>query len=159
MLIALYDIRNNRGVGHVGGDVDANQMDAVVVLSMSKWVVAELVRMYHGLDTADAQSVVDSLVQKEIPIIWSVAGKQRILDPRLSMKDKSLALLYGSSGPVAETELFGWVEHSNASVYRRDILRPAHKATLIEFDENARLVHLSPTGIKYAEDKISLALF
>lgn len=28
MLIALYEIRNNRGVGHVGGDVDPNLMDA-----------------------------------------------------------------------------------------------------------------------------------
>jgi hypothetical protein len=31
MLPALYDIRNNRGVGHVGGDVDPNLMDATVV--------------------------------------------------------------------------------------------------------------------------------
>lgn len=43
MLIALYEIRNNRNVGHVGGDVDPNHMDAVCVLQMSKWIVAELV--------------------------------------------------------------------------------------------------------------------
>ena len=34
-LATLYEIRNNRGVGHVGGDVDANHMDAEAVLSMS----------------------------------------------------------------------------------------------------------------------------
>ena len=28
MLPALYEIRNNRGVGHVGGDIDANSIDA-----------------------------------------------------------------------------------------------------------------------------------
>lgn len=28
MVMALYEIRNNRGVGHVGGDVDPNAMDA-----------------------------------------------------------------------------------------------------------------------------------
>src|SRR5690348_5088511 len=28
MLMALYEVRNNRGVGHVGGDVDSNHMDA-----------------------------------------------------------------------------------------------------------------------------------
>ncbi len=82
MLVALYETRNNRGVGHAGGDLDANHMDAMVVLFMAKWVVAEPVRVYHGLDTAEAQNVVDSLVQKEIPVIWSVAGKQRVLDPR-----------------------------------------------------------------------------
>src|SRR5579859_6539892 len=28
MLMSLYEIRNNRGVGHVGGDVDPNHMDS-----------------------------------------------------------------------------------------------------------------------------------
>ena len=42
MPIALYEIRNNRNVGHVGGDVDPNHMDAVCVLQMAKWIMAEL---------------------------------------------------------------------------------------------------------------------
>ena len=42
-LVALYDIRNQRGVGHVGGDVDANYMDATLVLHVVQWVMAELV--------------------------------------------------------------------------------------------------------------------
>src|SRR5206468_654238 len=29
MLIPLYDIRNSRSVGHIGGDVDPNHMDSV----------------------------------------------------------------------------------------------------------------------------------
>ncbi|MBB3083292.1 hypothetical protein [Geodermatophilus sabuli] len=47
MMIGLYDIRNNRGVGHAGADVDPNHMDATVVLYQSKWLVAELVRLLH----------------------------------------------------------------------------------------------------------------
>src|SRR5687768_3642582 len=45
MLTALYEIRNNRNVGHVGGEVDPSHLDATAVLSMSSWVVAELVRV------------------------------------------------------------------------------------------------------------------
>jgi hypothetical protein len=48
MLIALYEIRNNRGVGHVGGDVDPNLVDATAVVAMSKWTVAELIRVFHA---------------------------------------------------------------------------------------------------------------
>src|SRR5688572_15532360 len=33
VLIALYEVRNNRGVGHVGGDVSPNAMDASFVLA------------------------------------------------------------------------------------------------------------------------------
>ncbi|MHC4455277.1 MAG: hypothetical protein ACYSWS_11405, partial [Planctomycetota bacterium] len=34
----LYEIRNNRGVGHVGGDVDPNHMDSNAVLAISNWI-------------------------------------------------------------------------------------------------------------------------
>src|SRR5215210_4062315 len=44
MLMGMYEIRNNRGVGHVGGDVDPNEMDAVAILQLAKWILAELVR-------------------------------------------------------------------------------------------------------------------
>ena len=35
LIPALYDIRSNRGVGHVGGDVDSNQMDATLVVQIA----------------------------------------------------------------------------------------------------------------------------
>lgn len=48
MLPILYDIRNNRGVGHVGGDVDPNFLDATAVHTMASWVLSELVRIFHN---------------------------------------------------------------------------------------------------------------
>lgn len=41
MLPALYEIRNNRNVGHVGGDVDSNEMDAYAVISMASWIMGD----------------------------------------------------------------------------------------------------------------------
>src|SRR5689334_22030331 len=43
MLPPLYEVRNNRGVGHAGGDVDSNHMDSTAVLYMTSWVMGELV--------------------------------------------------------------------------------------------------------------------
>jgi hypothetical protein len=37
VLPVLYEIRNNRGVGHLGGDVDPNHMDAEAVQAMATW--------------------------------------------------------------------------------------------------------------------------
>ena len=76
MLIALYEIRNNRGVGHVGSEVDPNHMDAVAVLYMSKWLVAELVRVFHRVDTATASEAVDTLVERESAIILVGRGQE-----------------------------------------------------------------------------------
>jgi len=158
MLIALYEIRNNRGVGHVGGDVDPNYMDATAVVAMSKWIVAELVRVFHDVSTEDASAVVDGIVEKSIPLIWEVNGRLRILNPNLTMRDKTLAILYQKSGPVAEADLVDWVEHSNSSVYRRDVLRKAHKEKLIEYDASKKAAAISPKGIQYVDERIDFEL-
>jgi hypothetical protein len=79
----------------VGGDVDPNHMDAVVVVSMSKWVVAELVRVFHGTDTATASSIVEGLVEREIPLVWEVGnGVKRVLDTSMTMKQRTSAVVW-----------------------------------------------------------------
>jgi hypothetical protein len=154
MLIALYEIRNNRNVGHVGGDVDPNHMDAVCVLQMAKWIMAELVRVLHDVDTDEATAIVDSLADRETPLIWEVNGKKRVLNTKLGMRAKTLLLLHASNGPVAEKDLVSWIEHSNPSVYRRDVLRPAHRSRLIEYDAIAGTAQISPLGIAQVEDSL-----
>jgi hypothetical protein len=154
MIVALYEVRNNRNVGHVGGDVDPNHMDALVVLQMAKWIVAEFVRVLHEVDVDDAAETVEALVERETPIIWDVNGTRRVLDTTLSMRDKTLVLLHATDGAVSERELFAWVEHSNASAYRRDVLRKAHKARLIEYDAGRQTVTISPRGIELVEGEI-----
>lgn len=154
MLVSLYEIRNNRGVGHVGGDVDPNHMDAVCVLQMSKWILGELVRIFHGVSTDIAAAAVDAIVERTVPLVWEVGGNLRVLQPEMTMKDRALVLLYHCAGPVVEGELVGWIEHSNASVFRRDVLRPAHKKKLLEYDTRSGAIHISPLGIDYVESVI-----
>ncbi len=154
MIVALYEVRNNRGVGHVGGDVDPNAMDATCVLYMAKWILAELVRLFHNLATSAAESAVESIVERALPQVWQIGKKLRVLDTSLSMKNKTLLLLYHSTGPLRESDLVDWVEHSNPSAYRRDVLRPLHTAKLIEYDTKDRVVHISPLGIAAVEDSI-----
>lgn len=154
MLTALYEIRNNRGVGHAGGDINPNEMDATCVLYMSKWIVAELVRVYHNVDTKTAERVVESIIERTSPIVWKVGDKLRVLDTTTKMKEKTLILLHQNTTPVQEQTLVDWVEHSNASVYRRDVLRPLHQDKLIEYDAEAHMVYLSPKGILYLENEI-----
>lgn len=153
VIIGLYEIRNNRNVGHVGGDVDPNHMDAVYVLQAAKWIIAELIRVLHDLSIDEAAALVDALVEREVPLVWKVGDGRRVLDPKMSMKDKTLLLLHSTPLPVAEGDLRSWVEHSNASVYRK-VLRAAHKDKLVEYDTDARTVTISPVGIAYVEEKI-----
>ena len=154
MLIALYEIRNNRGVGHVGGDVDPNEMDATCVLQMAKWTLTELIRAFHSTSVAEAQAVVASITEREIPLLWVVDGIRRVLDTKLSMADKTLVILYSASGGLLEPELVQAVEHSNPSAYRRDVLRKLHKKRFLEYNDSSRLAVISPLGSAHVEKSI-----
>jgi hypothetical protein len=155
LLMALYEIRNNRGVGHTGGDVGPNHMDATLVLGGGKWVVAELVRIFHNVTTAEAAEIVDGLVERIIPGVWVIGSARRVLAMNLRMKDKTLLLLYGPSAWVTEADLLAWTEHSNASVYRRNVLLPMHRARLIEYDAVGKRAHISPLGIGHVEKELA----
>lgn len=78
-LVFLYTVRNKRGIGHVGGDVDANRIDSATTARLAGWIVCELIRLYHKLSLEEAQDLVDSLAERDLPDIWTVAGRKRVL--------------------------------------------------------------------------------
>ncbi len=155
LLVALYEIRNNRGVGHVGGDVDPNGMDARIVLEGAKWVVAELVRVFHSVSTEEATEAVEQLTERTLPIVWEIGDTRRVLDPTLSTKDQVLLLLYSCRVPATVADLFSWTEHSHTTRFK-NILTGLHKARLIEFDRASGRCSLTPVGTQHVEDNLPL---
>lgn len=153
VLVALYEVRNNRGVGHVGGDVDSNHMDAEYVLHSAQWVMAEFVRFFHSLPVEEASRTVDALVERTAPSIWDVDGKRRVLDTTLSLADKTLLLLYSSSDPIDAKTLASWLEQDRLANYKR-VLNILHTAKKVEYDKDTELVTISPIGISCVEDQI-----
>jgi hypothetical protein len=153
-LLPLYEIRNNRGVGHVGGDVDPNFLDATSTFAMASWVLAEMVRVFHGVSTEQAEEAVNALIERRHPLIWKVGDKKRVLDPSIGKTDQALLLLYSEPAWVLEKNLMSWVEYSNASIFRKSILGPCHKARLLEYDSDGRRVRISPRGIEEVEKRL-----
>lgn len=154
MLPALYEIRNNRGVGHVAGDVDSNHMDANAVLAMCNWIMSELVRVYHGLSIEEAQQVVDSLSERRIPLVWQRGDIKRVLDPSISLEKQVLLLVASSPGPVASSDLSTWCDYNNAAYFRK-LLRRMHGERKIELSARESLVEILPPGSKEIGDYIA----
>ena len=154
LLPFLYEIRNNRGVGHVGGDVNPNQEDATSILSNANWLMAELVRIFHNITLAEAQVAVDALVQRRHPMVWSTGDLKRVLDSEMSASDQTLVLLYSEPAWVEVKTLTVWVEYSSAAMFRNRVLLPIHKKRLIEFDVKNDRVKTSPSGIAETEARL-----
>ncbi len=154
VLIAVYEIRNNRGVGHIGGDVNPNHLDAYFVLSSVKWILAELVRLYHSISMAEAYATIESIIERTSPIVWEIDGQKRILNPKISKRNQTLLLLYHQPEGVLESNLLNWTEYVNASIYRNKILKVLHSERLVEYNEKNRTATISPRGIIYVEETL-----
>jgi len=112
-ILAIYGIRNRRGVGHVGGDITPNLSDSTFVVATCDWILVELIRLYYTSSLEEAQKLVDTLVVRKVPLIQDFNGFLKVLDPSLSVPKQILVLLYqrGNEGALRE-ELSKWVKTS-----------------------------------------------
>jgi hypothetical protein len=154
-LVFLYTMRNKRGIGHVGGDVDANAIDIAAMAKTADWIVCELIRINHGLSLEEAQDIIDGISVRQLPTIWEVAGKKRVLKEGLKAKDQALLLLYSSqNSAVLIEDLCEWIEYSNPRMFKSKTIRELHKQRFLEFDQDSESIILSPKGVKYVEENL-----
>ncbi len=157
-LAFLYTLRNKRGIGHEGGDVDANGIDAATMVRLADWCLCELIRVVHKLSLEEAQAILDAITERQLPEVWAVAGKKRVLKPDLDYRSQTLVLLYSDvDAAVPSEDLFAWTEYSSLSNYRRDVLKVLHSRRLIEYDRDTEMVTISPSGIARVEQEILAA--
>ena len=150
---AVYGIRSKRGVGHTG-DIDANLMDATYVVSVCDWILAELVRLYHGCAPEEAQRIVDGLVKRSVPLIYDKDGIKTVLREMDYDAAVLLFLQYEGDKDVPVGSLRKWVAHPNVTNFKNTILKKLHKDKMIYLDEKKRVCRILPPGSKYVEEVI-----
>lgn len=152
-LRTIYDFRNKRDVAHLGNSVSPNFPDSSLVMAVAGWVLAELVRLTFNCPPAEAQVIVDSLVDRRIPLIWQQGDIIRVLDTGLGFRESTLAVLYHLDPEhPSEKQLFDAVEYSSLAKYRDNILEPLHDDALIDFRNG--IIILLPPGKHLVEQKI-----
>jgi hypothetical protein len=67
--IFLYDITSNRGARHDAEEMDPNEMDASLAMTICSWILAELIRFSAKgkLSTEQSKSLVDSITRRRYP--------------------------------------------------------------------------------------------
>lgn len=149
VLKSIYNIRNKRGVGHLGA-VSPNEMDATLILYSSKWVLGELVRLASGAtsDPTDAQRAVDRIMERRLDLLWKSGDVVRVLHSDLPARDQVLILLYDQN-LQSETALQASIEYKSTSKFRL-IIKQLHAARLVEFSPGFPIA-ITPKGVEAAE--------
>jgi hypothetical protein len=139
-------------MGHEGLEVDPHEADSAVSASVANWCIAELIRLTSTIPMEDAQRVVDGLVERELPMVWSGAGRKRVLRADLTRKQQVLVILYSEPEEAVPAEdLCVWLEAPRMDLFKARVLQPMHAARLIEYDRETETVVLLPPGLAEAE--------
>jgi hypothetical protein len=155
-VFAIYGIRNRRGVGHVGGDVNPNLSDASLIVATCDWILAEIISLYYTSSREEAQKLVDTLVTRKVSLIQDFDGFLKVLNPKLSVPKQVLVLLYHrAAAGASKQELRQWVKT------RPDNLTNA----LNRLEHSQKHIHsvgdqyfITRAGEAFVEEKISFHL-
>lgn len=153
----IYGIRSRRGVAHIGDDVNPNLSDSTFVIATCDWIMTELIRLYYTSSLGEAQKLVNSITEKKAPIIQDFRGYLKVLNPKLSVPNKILALLYyrGEEGASTE-ELRHWVKTKTPSHIPTTLANLEHKRGYI-YRHNSQC-YITHAGILFVEKNIPLQL-
>jgi hypothetical protein len=118
-------------------------MDATTVLAIAAWVMAELVRVFHGTTLLEAQEIVDSIVERPVPLIWQSGQVKRVLDPKMKLREQVLVLIGSCAGPVDLTRLQTWTECKDKAYFKK-LIGALHKSRLVEASDGTTIRLLPP---------------
>ncbi len=147
----IYDIRNKRDAAHLADGIDPNLQDATLVTSCMDWVVAELVRLHHGVTADQAQRIIEDLVTREVPVVQEIDGQPVILAD-LQPRDQALLMLYraGAEG-VSLDELAEQLRIARKDNLRTR-LRALDAAKLALHHPKTGRYHITNKGSRYVEE-------
>ncbi|MBD3171001.1 hypothetical protein GF326_00875 [Candidatus Bathyarchaeota archaeon] len=158
-LDVLYDIRNNRNVGHSSGDIDANYADAVLSLSLSSWTLVEMLRLYYVGNIDQAQKLVNDLIRIRVPLIQDFNGYLRVLNPKLPLREKIMGLaLHKSAEGISKADLVSYLKHNHEAHNVGRSLSSLVRSALLHHDEIKDVYVITDAGIRWAEDTIEFDL-
>lgn len=148
----IYDIRNKRDAAHLADGIDANLQDATLVVAGLDWVLAEFVRLFHGVPADEAQKIISDLVRKRVPAVQDINGFLKILNPALQVSDRLLVLLYerGVQGATRD-ELRSWVHPKMRQNLNRALHHLEHDRTLIH--STGEIFQITESGMRDVEDR------
>ena len=137
----LLGFRNERDAAHVGG-VDLESIDTNFTFYATRWIYAELVRIYGDMEVKEMQKEVDTAAEIAFPDLLKVGNKTVIVNPNLTSEKEVLLSL--RDGEKFFEELFEMNKEQNKARFKRK-LSDMEKQKLIYLKESQRY-HLLPAG-------------
>jgi hypothetical protein len=151
----MYEIASNRGGRHDPGEVDPNEMDAVALMSIGSWVVAEMVRVSQkgSVMPDEAEQMVTALTERHSPVVETVDNRVYFHVDGLSARQVAvLALWHQHPKRLSKEEVIAAVTRHRFS--RKDAQTAIGRIAGVVDDDGAGNLRLLGPGLQEAEELV-----
>lgn len=145
VLRTTYKFRSDRGAVHIDPVYTANHLDAKLVVETSRWVLAELLRIFWRGDRSQVASAIREILQYELPVIGKFEDALLVQRIDCSVEQEILILLhYGGEIGLSQQQLKKYIPKDASGISRGlSKLGPAGERQIIKLaNGNFRLTDL-----------------
>jgi len=148
---SIYTIRNKKNIAHVK-KIDPDFVDAYYCISACDWIMSQLVMLFYRSNPEEARELVDSILEKKIPLIEEFENGTITILQHLPLKDKfMLALYHIYPRRISKEDLINMIKYDNP-FYAERVLMKLENEILIH--RNNKGNKLTQKGIEYVQNNI-----
>ncbi|MFP4116258.1 MAG: hypothetical protein ACLFTQ_03605 [Candidatus Aenigmatarchaeota archaeon] len=147
----LYMMRSHRGGAH-RSELDPRYIDAALSLSISNWIVSELIRLYSDKEPEEVEHLMKQTVTRNLPLVEEFEdGDVVILAEQDSCREECLLILYHFYPERISNEKMKEYVDNHSGVNVTSSLGNAEDNKLVHRNDNGN--KLTSKGRNYVEKK------
>lgn len=158
VLRTIYKLRSQRGAIHIDLDYNANELDATVVISIVRWVMAEILRLFWSGDTQEVAQAIKEIVRFPVPAILSAEERHLVLRTDCTVEEEILILLHNAGEVGMTRKILGKSIPKNASTISKALSRLLSSSRREILQRTDGTIVLTALGMRRIREELSSKL-
>ncbi len=151
----IYKFRSQRGAIHIDNEYTANELDSTLILSVVRWVMSEILRIFWTSDTSEVARAIREIIRYPVPSILEFDGRSLVLRTDCTAEEEILLLLHDSGeGGLSRRQIGESAMRSSQAVTNSlTALSSPAKRQIVKQSDGQFL--LTPNGTRRIYDELS----
>ena len=151
----IYKFRSQRGAIHIDPDYTANELDSTLVLSLSRWVMSEVLRTFWSGNPPEIAKTIRAIVRYPVPSVFEIDGRSFVLRTDCTVEEEILLLLHNAGEAGLSRSEIGKTAMKSASAVTKTLrsLCSSNRRQVMKRKSGEYL--LTPNGVKRLHKEIS----
>ena len=150
---AIYKLRSQRGAVHVSPTYTANEIDSRFILEASRWVLAELLRLFVTGDREEVAEIVRELARFPQPLIRTYQDVPLLQSVRFTTQEEVLVHLFHAPDGRSLADLIAAIPKAPSGVRQavKDLQGPKVRQVVVRSGR----VLITDLGIRRIEERLA----